>query len=82
MDGMPTSVAERDSVIGQRIMLRLRELDRDRSWLARQLDRDLSTIHRWISGSRRVSDADLTRISLVLHRSVAWLRGEGDTVAA
>ena len=54
-------------------MQRLRELDRDRGWLAKQVGRDLSTVHRWISGARRPSERDLRDVALVLHRPVDWL---------
>jgi hypothetical protein len=71
----------RASPMGERIMQRLSELDRDRGWLARQVGRDLSTIHRWISGERTLSERDLRDISLVLHRPVEWFVGSGTATA-
>lgn len=71
-DALPRLVGMPASTVGHRIMQRLTELDRDRGWLAAQVGKDLSTIHRWINGSRTVSDPDLREIALVLHRPVAW----------
>jgi transcriptional regulator with XRE-family HTH domain len=63
------------TAIGLRIEQRLGEMDRDQRWLAMRLDKNPSTVARWIDGSRRLAVEDLERIALVLHRSTSWLMG-------
>lgn len=66
--------------VGIRIRKRLQEIDRDQKWLAKMLNKDPSMVSRMLDGSRRISVDDLREIGLVLHRPVAWLMGEADTV--
>jgi len=63
-------------------MQRLSEIDRDRAWLATQLGKDLSTIHRWVGGSRTLSASDLRLIALALHRPVEWFTEPKESAAA
>ena len=60
--------------LSARILGRLAELERNQAWLARKVDRDLSTVFRWLTSERPIPERHLARIAEVLDLDVAELR--------
>jgi len=61
--------------LNARILARLDELERNQAWLARKVERDLSTVYRWLHGGvQPVPPRLLPRIAEVLELDVAELR--------
>lgn len=55
------------------VLQRLRELDRDQAWLARQVGRKQYAIHRWLNGYP-FSDEDRRLVSVALGKPADWLK--------
>jgi transcriptional regulator with XRE-family HTH domain len=62
-----------DRLLGIRIRARLDEMGYSQTWLARRVNKEQSTVSRWIDGTRSVTTPDLRLLSRVLRRSPAWL---------
>ena len=61
--------------LNTRILARLVELERNQAWLARKVDRDLSTVYRWLHGGvQPVPPRLLPRIAKVLDLDLAELQ--------
>ena len=63
--------------LSARILARLAELERNQAWLARKVDRDLSTVYRWLTNERPIPERQLARIADVLGLDVAELHELG-----
>ena len=61
--------------LNARILARLEELERNQAWLARKVNRDLSTVYRWLHGGiQPVPPGLYARIAEVLELDVDELR--------